>query len=165
MRIVKEDPLKGMSPVEYEARLSAAIDKHGDVALAFNPETGEFEPGRQMLPAAEVEGKFVPQSKEEYDAYTNLGAQGGIDMRNMQKGITEDRNRFAKDYMWPAAEAALNVSSVGKGAQILYKGGKMLAKATAPIIRKQLAKQVAKKTSQLAAKKKAQGAVSASMNK
>lgn len=163
MRIVKEDPLKGMSPVEYEARLSAAIDKYGDIALAFNPETGEFGPGRQTLPTAEVEGKFVPHTKEEYDAYRNLGAQGGIDMRNMQKGITSARNQFAQEYMYPVLDVMLTASSVGKAGQIAMKTGKLL-KGAGPVLNKLLAKQIAKKSSQLAGKKKVQAMLSTNKN-
>ena len=153
--IRKERSRGGMSESEYQSKLLAAIDKYGDVALAFNPDSGDFEPGRQMLPAAEVEGRFVPNTKEEYDAYRNLGAQGGIDMRNMQKGITEARNQFAEDYMMPVADAALNLTSVGKAGQIAMKAGKLI-KGAGPVLNRLLAKQIAKKSGQLAFKKKAQ---------
>ena len=156
MRMIKNPGAQGgLTPEEYQGRLNEAINKYGEVGLAFDPSTGYFSPGRNMLPTAEVEGKFVPHTKEEYDAYMNLGAQGGLDMRDMQGGITEDRNVFAENYIMPPVEFALNFSSVGKGAQILGKGYK-LAKATAPLLKKQLAKQLAKKSGQLAVKKKAQ---------
>lgn len=143
----------GLSPEEYEARLRSAIERYGDVALAFNPETGQFEPGRQVLGEAEVEGKFVPKTKEEFDAYSALGAQGGIEMRNMQRGITKDRNRFAEDFMVPAAEAALNFTSVGKAGQIAGKAAKFFQN---PAMRRMLSKQIAKKSAQLGGKKYAE---------
>ena len=160
MRTIKEErSLGGMSPLEYETKLSAAIDKYGEVALAFNPESGEFEPGKQMLPTAEVEGKFIPGTKEEADAYRNLGAQGGFEMRDMQSGITSDRNQFAQEYMYPVLDAMLNASSVGKVGQIAMKTGKLL-KGSGPALNKLLAKQIASKSSQLAGKKKGQAMMS-----
>lgn len=142
-----------LSPEEYQRRLLEAIKKYGeDAALAFDPDTETFSPGTTWLDAAEVEEKFVPNTKEEADAYKNLGVEGALEMRAMQKGITGDRNKFAEEYMVPAAEVIVNASSIGKGAQIGAKGIQALTTASRPF-RKWLVKQIAKKSGQLAGKK------------
>jgi hypothetical protein len=65
-----------------------------------------------MLPTAEVEGRFVPQTKEEADAYRNLGVEGAMRMRDMQRSVTGARNRFAEEAMVPAAEAVMNAEGI-----------------------------------------------------
>lgn len=145
-----------LSPEEYQKRLLEAIQKYGeDAALAFDPDTETFSPGTTWLNAAEVEEEFVPRTKEEADAYKNLGVEGALEMRSLQKKITGDRNKFAEEYMVPAAEVLINASSIGKGAQIGVKGIQALNTASRPL-RKWLLKQIAKKSGQLSVKKGAQ---------
>ena len=139
-------------PDDYQSKMMAAYDKYGtDTALAYDPTTGEFAPGNVMLPTAEVSTDFVAKSKEEQDAYDNLGTEGALAMRDMQRGVTEGRNVFAEEVMVPAAEAVLNATSLGKGAQILGYGIKA-TRAAGPLAR-YFAKQAAKKGGQLAGKK------------
>ena len=64
------------------------------------------------LPTAEVEGQFVPQTKEEADAYRNLGVEGALQMRDMQRSVTGARNRFAEEAMVPAAEAVMTAEGI-----------------------------------------------------
>ncbi len=143
-------------PDDYQSKMMAAYDKYGtDTALAYDPTTGEFAPGNVMLPTAEVSTDFVPQTKAEKDAYENLGVQGALEMRDMQRGVTKGRNVFAEEVMVPAAEAVLNATSIGKGAQILGYGAKA-ARAAARPLAKYFAKKALKKTGQLAGKKYAQ---------
>jgi len=157
MRLLKEGGSTGLSQEEYQARLAAAIEEYGeDSGLSFDPESGQFAPGNVMLQAAKVLGQFRPQSKEEADAYNNLGVKGALEMRDMQRGITSGRNQFAEEYMVPVVDAIANATSVGKAGQIGMKGYKLL-KAAGPQVRKMLAKQLAKKSGQLAGKKKMQG--------
>lgn len=162
MRLLKEGGKNGgLSQEEYQARLAAALEEYGeDAGLSFDPESGEFRPGNVLLQAAEVLGQFRPESKEEADAYRNLGVKGALEMRDMQRGITSDRNQFAEEYMVPIVDALANATSVGKVGQIGMKGYKLL-KAGAPALRKMLAKQLAKKSGQLAGKKKIQGTMNA----
>tara|TARA_Y100000310_G_C20454392_1_gene702346 strand:- start:302 stop:877 length:576 start_codon:yes stop_codon:yes gene_type:complete len=142
-------------PDDYQSKMMAAYDKYGtDTALAYDPTTGEFAPGNVMLPTAEVSTDFVPKTKAEQDAYDNLGVEGALAMRDMQRGVTEGRNKFAKDYMVPVAEAVLNATSVGKGAQILGYGAKA-AQSAGPLA-KYFLKKAAKKGAQLGGKKYAQ---------
>lgn len=144
-----------LSPEEYQQKMMEAYDKYGtDVGLAFDPNSQTFSPGNVMLDAAEVSADFVPHSKEERDAYNNLGVEGALQMRDMQRGITEARNKFAEDYMVPVAEAALTASSVGTGLQGLNYGLKAAraARLASPLA-KQFAKNAGKKLFKLGAKK------------
>ena len=65
-----------------------------------------------MLPTAEVEGQFVPQTKEEADAYRNLGLEGALQMRDMQRSVTGGRNRFAEEAMMPVADAVMTAEGI-----------------------------------------------------
>lgn len=80
-----------------------------------------------MLPTAEVEGQFVPQTKEEADAYRNLGFEGAMQMRDMQRSVTKGRNTFAKDYMMPVADAVMTaegITSLPALGRLLYQGAR-----------------------------------------
>ena len=75
-----------------------------------------------MLPTAEVATDFVPRDEDEAKIYRRLGVQGVMDLRDMKGAVREGRNQFARDYMYPALEAALAVES-GKGALDLGRLG------------------------------------------
>lgn len=68
----------------------------------------------QMLPTAEVVGDFVPRDEDEAKIYRNLGVQGVMDLREMKGAVREGRDQFARDYMYPALEAAMALET-GKG--------------------------------------------------
>lgn len=118
----------GLSPEEYSKAYNEAVEKYGeDAALAFDPQTRTFGVGNQMLPTAEVSAKFEPKTKEERDAYNNLGVAGALQMRNMQRGVTGARNKFAKDYMVPVADAVMMATGAGE-AVALGRGAAMLGR-------------------------------------
>ena len=136
----------GMTPEEYSKAYNEAVEKYGeDVALAFDPQTGTFGVGNQMLPTAEVSARFEPKTKEERDAYNNLGVAGALQMRDMQRGVTGARNKFAEDYMVPAADAVMMATGVGDAAA-LGRGAFLLGRAGLKGLGKFAAKQAAKRT-------------------
>tara|TARA_R100001591_G_scaffold5050_1_gene11355 strand:+ start:6248 stop:7147 length:900 start_codon:yes stop_codon:yes gene_type:complete len=91
-----------------------------------------------MLPAAEVVGDFVPRDEDEAKIYRNLGVQGVMDLRGMKGAVREGRDQFARDYMYPALEAAMaletgkgiiDVARLGaKGVSALLKNPRVMAK-------------------------------------
>ena len=135
----KLEEKSGMSPEEYSKEYDKAVEKYGeDVGLAFDPQTGTFRIGNQMLPTAEVEAKVdrdksgnpifkSEMAKDRYYANKNLGEAGGKQMKEVQNAINEARGKFAEDYMMPAIDAVMMATGAGE-AVALGRGAAMLGR-------------------------------------
>ena len=86
-----------------------------------------------MLNPAEVSTDFEPRSKEEQDAYNNLGASGGQRMREHASAVKKDRNQVAEDYLIPALTMMEGGPALGKG---MGKLSKILSKKHSPHLQK-----------------------------
>ena len=86
-----------------------------------------------MLNPAEVSTDFEPRSKEEQDAYNNLGASGGQRMREHVSAVKKDRNQVAEDYILPALTMMEGGPALGKG---MGNFSKILSKKHSPHLQK-----------------------------